>query len=130
MAAVSSPDRWMGAATSSAPSSESLTSPTQSRADSISRAFTSSVVFTRTCSPLADRTSSATSPWATSFPLEMMVTLSQTCSTSCSRWLDNSTVRFPSPRPCISSRTWIMPSGSRPLVGSSRHTISGSPRRA
>ena len=70
------------------------------------------MVFTRTCSPLTERTSSATSPWATSFPSAMMVTLSQTCSTSCSRWRNNSTVRLPSLMLRINSRTSVVPSGS------------------
>ena len=49
----------------------------------------------------------------------------QTCSTSCSRWDESSTVVPPLPSSRTSSRTSFMPCGSRPLVGSSRMITSG-----
>ena len=46
------------------------------------------------------------------------------------RWLDRNTVRPSAARPRSKVRIQMMPSGSRPLTGSSKRRIPGSPRRA
>ena len=67
----------------------------------------------------------------TSRPRSMITTSSALCATSASWWLETSTVR-----PCVGvasrrkSRSQAMPSGSRPLAGSSSSSTCGSPRSA
>ena len=73
--------------------------------------------------------SSATGPSAASRPRLMTTTSSTVCAASASRWLDTSTVR-PSPASWRSrSRIQRIPSGSRPLSGSSRISTPGSPSK-
>ena len=63
-------------------------------------------------------------------PCSITTSQSQTCSTSLRRCEDTSTVRSADERSPISWRISRMPIGSRPFVGSSRTSSSGSPRRA
>ena len=64
--------------------------------------------------------SSADRALPTSRPLAMMTTSSTVCSTSCSMWLETRTVLPSSARWRRKPRSQRMPSGSRPLAGSSR----------
>src|SRR5918911_100087 len=73
---------------------------------------------------------SASVPSATSRPCWITPTRSQICSTSPSRWLESRTVRLPWPTLRMRVRISAMPLGSRPLVGSSRISNSGSLSRA
>ena len=74
--------------------------------------------------------SSATGPSAASRPRLMTTTSWTVWAASASRWLDTSTVR-PSPARWPSrSRIQRIPSGSRPLSGSSMISTPGSPSRA
>ena len=99
--------------------------PSRSRAD-MSRAV--SGVRMRVVLVAAAR--SATGPWAASRPRVMTTTSSTVWAASASRWLETSTVR-PSPASCRSrSRIHRMPSGSRPLSGSSMISTPGSPSSA
>ena len=60
----------------------------------------------------------------------MTISSSAVSAISDSRWLDTSTVRPSSASRCMKVRIQTMPSGSRPLTGSSNSSISGSPSRA
>ena len=62
-------------------------------------------------------------------PRSTMATASQVRSTSSSRCDDSTTVRPSATRDRIMSRMSSMPAGSRPFIGSSRISSSGSPRR-
>ena len=63
--------------------------------------------------------SSARVPDSTAFPARMMVTVSQSFSTSARMWLESSTVRPSARRRATSSVKIASISGSRPEVGSS-----------
>jgi hypothetical protein len=60
----------------------------------------------------------------------MITTSSTDCATSASRWLETSTARPLAACSRSSRRIQLMPGGSRPLVGSSRISTSGSPSSA
>src|SRR6185437_10612514 len=74
--------------------------------------------------PLA--VSSVTGPCATRRPWSMITTESMVCATSASMWLETSTVPPSAANPRSRPRSQRMPSGSRPLAGSSRISTSGS----
>ena len=74
--------------------------------------------------------SSARVPCAWIRPPPMMIIRSATASTSASRCEESSTVPPRSAKPRSSPRIQRMPSGSRPLAGSSRISTSGSPSSA
>ena len=63
-------------------------------------------------------------PCASSLPLLMMSTSSTVCSTSASTWLETSTVVPSAARSRRKVRSQRMPSGSRPLAGSSSSSTS------
>ena len=86
-----------------------------------------SVARTRTPLPAS---SSSRMPSATIRPLPMISRRSATASTSRSRWLESRTVPPRSAKSRSTPRIQRMPSGSRPLAGSSRISTSGSPSRA
>ena len=80
--------------------------------------------------PRAAPVSSATGPCLTTRPLWMTTTSLTVWAISDRTWLDTSTVR-----PCAAvarnmSRSQRIPAGSRPLAGSSRTRIFGSPSSA
>ena len=75
-------------------------------------------------------TNSATLVWAMSRPLPITTRSSAISAISASRWLDTNTVRPWRASAWRNSRTHWMPSGSRPLPGSSRRTVPGSPSSA
>ncbi len=74
-------------------------------------------------------TSSDSVPWATMRPRWMMITPSHTMDTSGRMWVDRITVCWPA-RERIRARISVICFGSSPMVGSSRISTSGSPRRA
>ena len=69
-------------------------------------------------------------PETTSLPASIITTWSQTCCTSSSRWVAISTEMPNVPRRATSASISSRPSGSRPAVGSSSSTSSGSPTSA
>ena len=69
-------------------------------------------------------------PLPRSTPCEITTTSSTLWATSDSRWLDTSTARPRAACSRSSPRIQRMPGGSRPLVGSSRISTSGSPSSA
>ncbi len=71
----------------------------------------------------------ASVPVFTSRPREMITTSSTLCCTSLSRCELTSTVRPSCARRCRKPRIHLMPSGSRPLIGSSSTSTPGSPSR-
>src|SRR5215472_9202719 len=94
-----------------------------------STAMSSSVSGVRILVVLVAAASSATGPWAASRPRAITTTSSTVWAASASRWLETSTVR-PWPASWRSrSRIQRIPSGSRPLSGSSRMSTPGSPSR-
>jgi hypothetical protein len=95
--------------------------PAAARISCASRGFS-----TASCIPPL-RAISATDPTATSLPLCITTTWLQVCSTSASRWLEITTVRPVAAYRRSTSRISAICSGSRPLVGSSRTSSSGSP---
>ena len=76
--------------------------------------------------PLCVDKRSSSFPEAASLPLRKIATSSQRASMSESMWVDMKTVVPFSRSPAISSRISRRPTGSSPLIGSSRKTISGS----
>src|SRR5438552_10496887 len=79
--------------------------------------------------PPRRRASSPGPPSATSRPRAMTMTRSHSAATSARTWLEKKTVRSPR-RPASSSRISTTCAGSRPMVGSSRRRIGGSPSNA
>ena len=73
---------------------------------------------------------SSTGPLAISAPRPMTTSRSAISAISASRWLDTKTERPPTAKPFSSARSHWMPCGSRPLAGSSRMRVCGSPSRA
>ena len=69
-------------------------------------------------------------PWYTHSPRLMITTASTVCSISRSRWLATSTVRPLAANPRRNWRNQTMPSGSRPLAGSSSTSTCGLPSSA
>src|SRR3954464_10184532 len=76
------------------------------------------------CSGACSR-SSEISPWNTTDPVRMIVTLSQMSSTSSMSWELSRTVRPLAARRLISARMSRMPAGSRPLAGSAQARRAG-----
>src|SRR5665647_1930653 len=89
-------------------------------------AATGSATPTRTDVAVWSPITSATRPDASSRPWPMIETVSATCSTSSRMWLLTRTVLPCSPSDRIVLRISRMPAGSRPLVGSSKISRSGS----
>ena len=73
---------------------------------------------------------SSTLPSAMMCPLPMTSRWSAVWAISLMRWLDRNTVRPSDAKDFIRLRIHTIPSGSRPLMGSSNITVSGSPSRA
>ena len=93
-------------------------------------AAVASGVLISTRSPDAAAISSSTETSASSRPLPITISWSAVPSSSLIRWLDTNTVRPSAANPRSVSRIHWIPSGSRPIVGSSRIRIGGSPRSA
>src|SRR5690606_20268652 len=86
----------------------------------------------RTCtrSVVQARTRSGSAASASTLPRPSTMTWSAVCAISLMRWLESRIVR-PSDAACRTNcRTHRTPSGSRPLTGSSRMSVCGSPSRA
>ena len=81
-------------------------------------------------SELLPADSSATVVWASSRPWPITMSWSAVCATSLIRWLEMSTVRPRAARFFSRLRIQRMPSGSRPLTGSSSSSTAGSPSSA
>src|SRR4029079_9920619 len=109
--------------TTSSPPSIRTSRPLSTR---IRWAETGSETPTRTDVALWSPITSDTRPEASSRPWPMIETVSATCSTSSRMWLLTRTVLPCSPSDRIVLRISRMPAGSRPLVGSSKMSISGS----
>ena len=101
----------------------------QPRPAATSAAASASASVARTSMPVP-ASSSSREPSATILPLPMISSWSATASTSISRWLESRTVPPRSAKSRSSPRIQRMPSGSRPLAGSSRISTSGSPSSA
>ena len=105
-----------------------VTSPPARSSSSARRA--ASGEMTRTWLPAPRRRNSVIVVSAISRPRPMTMTWSAVSSISFMRWLDTKTVRPSSASLRISVRIQRMPSGSRPLTGSSKSSVAGSPSRA
>lgn len=97
---------------------------------SAARRLAGSVVRTRTRRSLCASMKSRIGVSARSLPRPRTTRWSAKVAVSFMRWLETRTVRPSRARLRISSRIQMMPSGSRPLDGSSSITTCGSPRRA
>ena len=75
-------------------------------------------------------TKSSIGPAAMSRPRPITTSLSAISAISESRWLDTNTDRPEAAKPCNNWRIHWMPCGSRPLAGSSRIRVCGSPSNA
>ncbi len=84
-------------------------------------------VTTRTESPWLSAVNSSTLVSAMSLPRPMTISRSAVRAISVIRWLDTRTVRPSAASPRSRWRTQRMPSGSRPLTGSSKSRTPGSP---
>ena len=73
---------------------------------------------------------SATAPVKITFPLSITTTWLHVCSTSDSKWLDNTTVRPSAAYAANTERMALICGGSSPLVGSSSTSRSGKPNIA